>query len=368
MGFWGVGIFDNDVALDVRDYYNELLQEGLDDNKIAKQIEGFFKEDIKDLDTQMDVYLALSTIQLSRSNLHSEIRNKTISLIDQKAGMQLWANKKKNDYNKRIKLLEKCKKILLKAPSSSNDLLSGNNTNINIEENEPPFSVYKINDQNGQQVYVGSTRFQKKRLRFMDFFQFGNKIEPNQREKFWKWFSNNEMKLFKAKDMRNDPIFEKLSKKLKEFHPNLVFEIGNEGEKKSIAISCDGSSKAFPYVMDLMNEPIMTSHWLIYPFRQRKDIKKIKFKMNNKVMSSDDILFISTQEKNFINLDLYVKDFRGKNDPILNIVFIFLDSAIGEYNMITKVKKLNFKPISALENNSNALPLDELSRIVDLVE
>jgi hypothetical protein len=150
----------------------------------------------------------------------------------------------------------------------------------------------------------------------------------------------------------------------------LTAEFGKSVDgKKTMAISADGISKLFPYVIRLCNEPKLISKWIIFPFRQRVDnIGAVELKMASNTIKSEDILFVSRETNNRIDLDICIKNVEVIDNPIINVIFLMLDSAIGEYDVVSKIGKIDIKPYESLKNNAKLMTLVKLSKLVDLLK
>lgn len=92
MGYWGTGIYSNDIAEDVRDLCTEVfslvsVEEG--NRIIFKEFKDIVESDILDADSASFWY-ALSDWQWKHGILAEEIRIKAISLLKQHAGITDW--------------------------------------------------------------------------------------------------------------------------------------------------------------------------------------------------------------------------------------------------------------------------------------
>lgn len=377
MGCWGKGIFEDDLALDVRNLYDDLISKGYKDRQVTVKIIDIFKESVEDEDNSIIIYSALAAIQLSRSSLLEEIKEKTVSLIENESGMGRWKEAGKGNYKARLNELNKLKKILnsVKAatPNSTDSSMS-----IIQEYNEPLlYSVYQLTDGTGKVVYIGSTAFPQKRFRYMKHIEFGKGssfkgffgllgIPKTKEEEFWEWFSQNELDLFKAKGI-DDVRIQELFKRIKKIHSGLTIEFSPEIEgKKIMAISADGISELFPYVIKLTNEPKLLSKWIVVPFRQRlKNVDGFEIRIGDVVIGGNAVLFVSEQAGGRIDLNIYIEGFDDKDNAIINAVFLLLDSVIGEYDVVTKVGKVEVKPFSLLKQLDKAKRLSVLPEVVD---
>ncbi|MHB8962815.1 MAG: hypothetical protein ACYC5K_06640 [Saccharofermentanales bacterium] len=375
MGCWGTGIFEDDLALDVRDLYDELISKGYNDGQVAAKVIELFKASVEDEDDNIIIYSALAAIQLSRSSILEEVKEETVSLIENGSGMGRWKEAGRVDFKARLNELDKLKKMLISAKSNNSSDFSISK----IEEfNEPLiFSVYQLTDGSGKVGYIGSTAFPKKRFRYMNYVKFGKDssskgfwgllgIPKTKEEKFWEWFSQNELALFKAKGI-DDVRVQELLKRIKKIHPDLTVEFSAEIDgKKMMAISADGISECFPYVIKLTNEPKLLSKWIVVPFRQRlKSVDGLEILINKVVIGENDVLFVSEQTGGRLDLDIYFEGVENIDNATINAIFLLLDSTIGEYDVVAKVGKVEVNPFSRLSQIDKAKRLSNLPEVVD---
>jgi hypothetical protein len=133
-----------------------------------------------------------------------------------------------------------------------------------------------------------------------------------------------------------------------------------------MAISADGISELFSYVIRLCNELKLLSNWIVFPFRQRLDnIGDLEIRMDGNLIKGEDILFVSRETENRIDLDICVKNMETIDNPVINAIFLMLDSAVGEYDVVSKIGNVDIKPYSSLKNNDQLTALVELPRLVD---
>lgn len=381
MGCWGTGIFDDDLALDIKDLYNELISYGYNDKQVTNKVLKVFNESLDNENNSIIIYSALAVIQLSRSSLLEEVKSKTTLLIQNRSGMELWEEGKKadykTDYRARINELNKLNKILSVAKVIEIES-ADSQMKIIHEYSEPPLCcVYSLTNNKGKVVFVGSTAFPKKRARYMNYINF-KKVQSSKRffgipylsktkeEKFWEWFSENELNLYNSKNIL-DKYMQELIIRIKKIHPGLVIEIGSElNGKKTLVISADGISNLFYHVIKLTNEPKLISWWVILPFRQRlksDDEHSVCFGDIN--LSSKNILFNYVKVGNKLDLKIYVKDIDIVNNTINNLVLLLLDNTIGEFDVTAKIGEIEVYPLLCLKNNEKTQTLNCLPIVVD---
>jgi hypothetical protein len=112
MGAWGTALYSDDVALDVRDLYKELLGEGYSNEIVTKSLVRICKEQIEDEEDGSVFWLALADTQWKCGRLMDEVKKLAIEVIDRGMDLERWKDNK-SDYKKRVVVLEKLKVQLL---------------------------------------------------------------------------------------------------------------------------------------------------------------------------------------------------------------------------------------------------------------
>jgi len=118
MSAWGMGIFDDDTACDVRDDFLELLEEGVPPQKATKIILDEYLEEFSlddDLEVMSLVYISLAAVQLEKGCLQEDVRKTTIELIERGADLKLWEEADEADYEERKQVLNELKEKLRRA-------------------------------------------------------------------------------------------------------------------------------------------------------------------------------------------------------------------------------------------------------------
>ena len=89
MGAWGYKIFENDVALDVRERFNELLN-SFDCFEATKVIIEENQSIIDDIDDAADFWFALAYIQCKNGVLLDNVREQALECIENDNGIKNW--------------------------------------------------------------------------------------------------------------------------------------------------------------------------------------------------------------------------------------------------------------------------------------
>ena len=106
MGTWGVGVFQNDVADDVKTAYISKLKIGKSDKEAFEEIVSENEELLSDNEDAVDFWLALASVMYDHGRLNDEARQKAMALLDADNDSERWDEK---EYGKRKKELEKLK-------------------------------------------------------------------------------------------------------------------------------------------------------------------------------------------------------------------------------------------------------------------
>jgi len=81
VGAWGAGIFDDDVALDVRDAWEDALADGASPAEASRRLSRAFSEHIADTDDGPIFWLALASLQLEAGALEPEVAQRARSSV-----------------------------------------------------------------------------------------------------------------------------------------------------------------------------------------------------------------------------------------------------------------------------------------------
>lgn len=111
MGAWGAGLYQDDVACDVRDYYIDCLRD--DDESAEDKTINYFQDELNDDDDCAVVWFALADTQWKYGRLSEMVKNSALEYIDSGINLQLWADEDKKLYSKREKALADLKDKLL---------------------------------------------------------------------------------------------------------------------------------------------------------------------------------------------------------------------------------------------------------------
>src|SRR5205823_6428622 len=90
MGTWGSGIFDDDVALDVRGLFEEKIGEGASVEDATQAVLQEFDSALEHMDDAPVIHLALAALELEQGRLLAATRREALRVIDDGRNLPRW--------------------------------------------------------------------------------------------------------------------------------------------------------------------------------------------------------------------------------------------------------------------------------------
>jgi hypothetical protein len=186
-------------------------------------------------------------------------------------------------------------------------------------------------------------------------------------QKFWNWFEKNNEKFLENVDNieLRESLFEELTIELHKINKELTFEFSpiNENGIRELTISADGLKEVFPYVIKLVETAPEIPNWKINAFRQRVPGNDLEISFGDFSIKYSDIYFKYAEDGDKIGLVLYVRNFDNSGRS-KNIIYILLDSLIGEYDVETLISWIEWEKLDESEIET-LIPLVELRDLID---
>ena len=164
------------------------------------------------------------------------------------------------------------------------------------------------------------------------------------KDRFWEWFRENKSFL-EQYDKKTDEVMEQLQEKLEEIYPDLRFEIGQDKDGiYEFVISAGGLKSAIDSVLELYKSAPKIDGWRIIAFKPRQAVTRVEhggidFKLS-------DFMYSSSYNEGMTDIELYIRGFRmGKEETYAMAGFLFLDTVIGEYDVMTRLGNIKFHPL-----------------------
>jgi hypothetical protein len=108
VGAFGPAVFSDDLAMDVRGAYRELLEDGATDGDAVDRVMEQFAESLADPDNEAIVVIALAISAWKLGRLSPELRDRAIGLLDAGRGVERWEDDPKL-LRKRVVALQKAR-------------------------------------------------------------------------------------------------------------------------------------------------------------------------------------------------------------------------------------------------------------------
>ena len=134
MGAWGANLYQDDVALDVKDEYKDILRRGKTNEEAMQEIIDKYQELLEDAEDRGVFWLALADTQWNLGRLDEQVKEHALEVIELGTDLKRWESNEKL-YNKRKEILEKLKEKLL-SPQPE-------------EKRMPKYRTYKCEWENG---------------------------------------------------------------------------------------------------------------------------------------------------------------------------------------------------------------------------
>ena len=104
---WGTAIFSDDIACDVRDFYRELLEDGVEDAAATQLTVERFRAYLEESDGV--ALLAFAVTQSKLGRLDPDIRDRALAVLDRGADLEVWKRDNPKLLPKRRAMLEKAR-------------------------------------------------------------------------------------------------------------------------------------------------------------------------------------------------------------------------------------------------------------------
>lgn len=160
-------------------------------------------------------------------------------------------------------------------------------------------------------------------------------------EQFWKWFESNSDSI---KNLRRNhrKVIEGLQSELSKVSEGLTFEVGSkESYGHDFVVSADGMPERFSSVIRLVGAAPALPAWRIIPFRQPKG-SHFTIEFGGHKLSPDELWFAATPNAYLLDLTFYVKGLARRNrELIMGATLIALDTALGEFDVETKIGRID---------------------------
>ncbi len=165
--------------------------------------------------------------------------------------------------------------------------------------------------------------------------------DNNPYQPFWNWFSENieyVETIFESPQMVTDAV----GKMLNIVAPELTFEIGKNGQGDfEIILIAGGLAENIDAVVGLYKAAPQMQGWVVTPFMPRHDTPILEFNGLKFEISNYFYQFQPGEQRP--NLLMCIKGYQPEHEhEYRSAAFMFLDCALGEYDVMTKIGGIDF--------------------------
>jgi hypothetical protein len=185
---------------------------------------------------------------------------------------------------------------------------------------------------------------------------------------FWEWFTNNKDHFRRIFDNRQKAhkFIDELVKRLEPIHPSLKALAGPYDDKQfELIITADGEIAQFTKVEELVASAPSFDDWIITAHKPAVGLDKISTSIYGYDFSADTMQFHPKVEAEYpdeVNIILVHKDYSEQDQKEFQTgALIFLDNALGEINVATRIDSCEVKP---LDPSFELIPLTKLEEYI----
>jgi hypothetical protein len=186
---------------------------------------------------------------------------------------------------------------------------------------------------------------------------------------FWQWFMANreliEMNMANPADVLNS-----INNQLMHVHPDIEFEIGKFPEFFEFVISAGGREEVITPVLDLYDaapDPELLPGWVVTAFKPRAP-EGWTIEFDGTKFDAHNVYYHGEPEGDRIHVIVY---HAGLNDETYNYflgaTFTLLDSILGEYDVMSKLGRIELGVLPDDWQKYNLKPLVKLVNEVDVI-
>ena len=191
--------------------------------------------------------------------------------------------------------------------------------------------------------------------------------KESEEQKFWKWFQTNESNIFQFEN-NQETILDEISEHLYKYKEGVVFEISQEHSgKREFIISADGLKELFSAVEALKAAAPKLERWSIVAFRPRmNDYAKSKLHYAGKEFDPTEMWIYHRFQDGHFDLIVYHPSYTDEErDAYVSGVYILLDMALGEFDVVTGVRYIDHQRLPDNPKNEGLMPFSDLRKIFD---
>lgn len=196
---------------------------------------------------------------------------------------------------------------------------------------------------------------------------FSSPVHATKQQDFWAWFKENK-DFLETFHTNTEAVTRAVGMRLLNVDRGLTYEMGQAADGiYEFIVSADGVRDVFPEVIKHVRAAPEIDGWRIIAFRPRKpDALNFKLEYAGLAISGNDIWYRSEGEGDTFNLTVLVRGLNAQNEKkAIRAAFVMLDLALGEYDVATKLRSIDFGALPPDPDSQGLKPLSALPGEVD---
>lgn len=178
---------------------------------------------------------------------------------------------------------------------------------------------------------------------------------------FWSWFEENESRFYAIEEVYDKNLYLELQTKLREYHPQLSFQIGGKLNCpiRSLTISASGIIANFSKVEELVQQAPVFEKWEIVAFKPA-DGFSIKVNVGGVIFDPKKLRFIPIELIEYPDISairIYMPEYEEEREELFQIgLNALLAACLGEK---TAAMQINFIDIKSYPDSPEEYQMSE---------
>lgn len=166
---------------------------------------------------------------------------------------------------------------------------------------------------------------------------------------FWFWFDENRSRFYAIEEVYDKDLYMELQSKLKEYHPQLSFQIGGKLNSpiRSLTISACGIIANFGKVEELVQQAPTFANWDVVAFKPA-DGFGIKVNVGGITFDPKKLRFIPIELVEYPDLSairIYMPEYEEEREELFQIgLNALLEACLGEKIAAMQINYVDIKP------------------------
>ena len=180
-------------------------------------------------------------------------------------------------------------------------------------------------------------------------------------EMFWLWFEENKFRFYEIEDMYDKDLYMSFQKKLREFHPQLSFQIGGKTDSpiRTLTITANGKLENFGKVEELVCLAPEFDNWKVRAFKAA-DGFGIKVNVGGVIFDPRKLRFTPLELIEYPDVSairIYMPEYEEERDELFKIgIKALLEACLGEREAAMQI---NYIDICSQPNTDEEYKMSE---------